>query len=1027
MITANSDTRLFLARVMAWPQEGETFAYVNVHNTFEPSDKSTLRVKNGKTMYPWGGRACRSVDEAINYINWQAQGSGRDIYFCTSTQAMAARKDGKGGRVYYSAMRSQEQAVKLKALFIDIDLKEGDNGYSSMAELSAALGSFLKNSGMPRPTMMVMTGGGVHVYWLLLKPLEINEWLELAYALNEAIRRHGLKCDSQCTIDAARVLRVPGTKNFKYDPPAPVTLHSNLLEYDYANEKIEKALAPYKVRVPYSVSNPSMSILPPKAPLGGVSDLSSGIDMSGAQPVDLNSLVGECGFIAEALSTGGKSFTNPLWNLTTLVATFTTGGRSDAHRMASGHVDYTPAETNALFDRKTDEKLTRDIGWPTCSAIKASGCNHCAVCPHLAENKSPLNFAPKAVAPNTIVNSSQNGQVTPASTIGPSNPSNAASGQHTGVAGASSSYPTAGYTADLPEGYSRNDAGLVTVSHQIDGGVTVWTPITDYPIKDPWLQRNPWVINFTAKLEYGGDTIISVAMKDVGTNEMRKELQEQAFMLTGGSRGFAAFSDFIMAWIQKLQREKDTIVTSVPFGWAVKNGKLGGFVFNGRMYTPKGEETALNTDPELARQFTPTGDKQDWIDCAHIVTDQQRPELDAIIAASFAAPLVRFTGHSGLLLSAYSVESGIGKSTALKIAQAVWGDPVKAVQSLSDTQNSVLNKLGELKSLPVFWDELQSEDDARRFVDTVFRLSLGKEKSRLTSKVIQRTPGTWQTIMVAAANDSLMDAVSSRNKATMAGVYRIFEYIVNPAAPGSPGQIDPTVAQRMVSRLNDNYGQVGVEYAKFLGKNIATIEKHMASTLKGLSTTTNMKPDERFWISMIASLLVGASYANYLGFASIDLARLRDFLLTNLDRLRKARSTHTSDITSVTNVVSILGRFLNEKRSRNTIVTNVVYKGRGKPLTGAITVKTDLTKLDTVMVHVGTDDKTVRIGRSYLLEWLMHNNHPRQVFLEALTGSLNASYVNARLGAGTPVAGAAEHLLEIDLTSTPLMDFISES
>lgn len=1034
--TNNADTRLFLARVVAWPQDGDTPAYVNVHNTFAPTDMSKLKVVKGKTLYPWGGRACRSVDEAINYIKWQYDGSGRDIYFCTSTQSMAQRKDGKGGRVYYNAMRSQEQAVKLKAIFIDIDLKDGDHGYSTMQELTAALGAFLKATGLPRPTMMVMSGGGVHVYWLLHTPLGVNEWLPLAYALNEAIRRHGLKCDSQCTIDSARVLRVPGTSNFKFDPPKPVTLHGNYLDFDYLNTKIEKALEPYKVKVPYSISSPFMSILPPKPPLAGTSDLSAGIDISGAQPVDLNSLVAECGFITEALATGGRSFTNPLWNLTTLISTFTTGSRADAHRMASGHDDYSIQETDELFDRKVEEKLLRDIGWPTCAAIKSSGCSHCAVCVHLSENKSPLNHslkAPNTPASNTIVNqsinSSQNSQVTLAGNIQQAGLQNPPAGQTAGVAAGSSIIPGTGVQdPDLPNGYNRNSDGLILTSYQAEAGVTIWTPVSEYPMKDPWLQRNPWILNFTTKTEHGKDTTVSVSMKDVNTSEMRKELQDQAFLVTGGARGFSNLSDFIMAWIQKLQKEKDSIISSVPFGWAVKDGKVGGFVFSGRMYTPKGEETALNTDPELARQFTPVGERQYWIDCAKIITDQKRPALDAILASSFAAPLVRFTGHSGLLLSAYSVESGIGKSTALKIAQAVWGDPVKAVQSLSDTQNSVLNKMGELKSLPLYWDELQSEDDSKKFVDTVFRLSLGKERSRLTSKVTQRTPGTWQTIMVAASNDSLMDAVANRNKTTMAGVYRIFEYIVTPAGKGAIGQIDPTVAQRKLAKLNDNHGMIGVEYAKFLGTNLETIEKHMASTLKGVGDVTKMHPDERFWVSMIACLIMGASYSNHLGFTDIDVPQLKAFLTGTLAKMRKTRSAHTSDIQNVVNVVSILGRFLNEKRARNTMITNIIYRQRGKPPQGMVhTAGVDMTKMDTIMVHVGKDDKTLRIGRSYLMEWLIENHHPRQVFFEAMEATLGAKYVNARLAAGTPLAGASEHLLEIDLTATPLIDFINES
>lgn len=1021
-----SDMRLFLARVLAWPQDGDTPAYGNIHNTFTSTDKP--RMVKGKPSYPWGGRGCRSVDEAVNYIQWQQSANGRDIYFCTSTQALGEQKQGRGGRIYYNALRSQEHAVKLKALWLDIDLKEGNNGYPTMPELSAALGAFIKASGMPRPTMMVLSGGGVHVYWLLSRALEVNEWMPLAYALNEAVRRHGLKCDSQCTIDSARVLRVPGTKNFKYDPPKPVTLHGNYLDFDYSIERIEKALEPYKVRVPYSVSSPSMSIMPPKAPLQGTSDLSSGIDISGAQPVDLNGLIGECGFITEAIATGGAGFSNPLWNLTTLISTFATGGRTDAHRMASGHHDYSVKETDDLYDRKVEEKLTRNIGWPTCAAIKASGCGHCVTCPHFQHNKSPLNFVPKNPLPGATIISSQIGQIAPAGTQTPPNPSTPAQPPATGQGqGIQPGGTVISHQPDLPMPYGRSNDGKIYLLGTGEAGQTTWYQVCEYVIKDPWLQRDPWTLHFTAETELGKETTVSVIMKDVHTGEMRKNLQEQGFMLGGSAKHFTLFSDFVMAWIQKLQKQKDAIVASVPFGWAVKNGKVGGFVFAGRMYTPSGDEIALNTDPELARQFTPTGNKQDWIDCAHIITDQKRPALDAILASAFAAPLVRFTGHSGLLLSAYSVESGIGKSTALKIAQAVWGDPIKAVQSLSDTQNSVLNKMGELKSLPLYWDELQSEDDARRFVDTVFRLSLGKEKSRMTAKVTQRTPGTWQTMMVAASNDSLMDAIATRNKVTMAGVFRVFEYIVSPPQKGGLGQIDATVAQRMVAKLHDNYGNVGLEYAQFLGQNIAKIEAHMETMLKEISRTSQMNPDERFWVSIMSCLLLGAGYANHLGFTNIDTGELKKFLFETLLKLRRARSTHTSDIKSVVNVVSILGRFLNEKRARNTMVTNVIYRGRGKPPAGTITTKVDMSKLDAIMVHVGQDDHTLRVGRSYLLEWLIANNHPRQVFLEALETELGAKYVNARLAAGTAVAGASEHLIEIDLTSTPLMDFINES
>src|SRR5690606_14855490 len=120
------------------------------------------------------------------------------------------------------------------------------------------------------------------------------------------------------------------------------------------------------------------------------------------------------------------------------------------------------------------------------------------------------------------------------------------------------------------------------------------------------------------------------------------------------------------------------------------------------------------------------------------------------------------------------------------------------------------------------------------------------------------------------------------------------------------------------------------------------------------------RPDERFWVAMIGCLLLGATYSNYLGYTHIDLKSLRDFLLSNLERLRKSRHGQVTDITNVTNVVNIIGRFLNEKRARNTLKTNVIYRGTGKPAPSAVSIVGDWQRLETIMVHIGVDDKVLR-------------------------------------------------------------------
>jgi hypothetical protein len=996
--------------------------------------KVKIDPKTGKPKLPWAGVACRDLGQAVKVIDkFNNTPTTKDVYFCTSTQAYAEKKTSQKGFTWYKAVRASENAVKMKALFIDSDLVDGkseenkDKGYESKEAFGSALVEFLKATGLPRPTIIVSSGGGFHMYWTLMRALSTQDWMPLAYALAEATKRHGFKCDPQCTIDAARVLRVPGTKNYKYDPPRDVTFAGNPLEYDYSNEKIATALEPYKVQVPYSTLNAAMTILPPRTPIQGLSDLSAGIDTSSTAPVKLDSLVFTCGFIAEALATGGSNFQNPLWNLTTLISTFTEGGRADAHRMASGHSDYGPGETDELYDRKMEEKLVKNLGWPKCATIAQSGCSACAACPKFIENKSPLNFGDKVTANlGSNMAMAANGGFSQAANPLPQQVTQPQQQQMATVSpliipGTGQQDP------DLPDGYLRTNMGQVLYPQHLEDGTTTWLPVSRYPMVDPWMQRDPWSLNFTTETEFGKLSQISVPLKDVGTAEMKKSLQEQGFMVTGGPRGFNNLTEFVMAWITKLQTTRDSIVTSVPFGWLVKGGKTQGFVYGGKLHTPAGEEVASNTDPELARQFSPEGDRQPWITAAEMITKQNRPALDAILASAFAGPLVRFTGHSGLLLSAYSIESGIGKSTALKIAQAVWGDPVKAVQSLSDTQNSVLNKLGELRSLPVYWDELKSDDDAKRFVDTVFRLTLGKEKSRMTSKVQQRTPGTWQTVMVAASNESLMDAVTARTRATTAGLYRVFEYTVEKPQPGTPGQIDPTVAQRILAKLHDNYGNVGLEYASYLGRNHQQVEADIAAMLTTVGQETGMQPDERFWIALIGTLLLGARYSNMLGFTNINEVALKLFLYKTLKEMRGQRAAQPVDLRNIANVVNTLARFLNENRARHTLVTNIIHKGRGKPPAGSVEIKHDASRLDALHVHYGLDDKIIRIGQSYLYDWLAANHYPRHVFIRALHEEMKATHINGRLGAGTAFANAAEYLIEIDMKGTPLVNFIDES
>ena len=72
----------------------------------------------------------------------------------------------------------------------------------------------------PRPSIIVRSGSATnaHAYWPLLRPITVD-------ALAEANRRIAAMLGADLrSAEAARILRPPGTWNFKHDPPRPVTV-----------------------------------------------------------------------------------------------------------------------------------------------------------------------------------------------------------------------------------------------------------------------------------------------------------------------------------------------------------------------------------------------------------------------------------------------------------------------------------------------------------------------------------------------------------------------------------------------------------------------------------------------------------------------------------------------------------------------------------------------------------------------------------------------------------------------------------
>lgn len=137
-------------------------------------------------------RFARTIDDALVTVDRAAK-AGCNVYVGIATR----RSDGSGKKDNLEAVR---------ALWVDADFKTNDDARAFAAELKTF---------RLAPSMIVWTGGGLHVYWILKDPLAVRsaDGIARLEAINRGLLdalRHGR---DPGTHNADRILRVPGTQN----------------------------------------------------------------------------------------------------------------------------------------------------------------------------------------------------------------------------------------------------------------------------------------------------------------------------------------------------------------------------------------------------------------------------------------------------------------------------------------------------------------------------------------------------------------------------------------------------------------------------------------------------------------------------------------------------------------------------------------------------------------------------------------------------------------------------------------------
>jgi hypothetical protein len=160
--------------------------------------------------------------------------------------------------------RQGDNVDALKCFWLDVDYGEGHaggEGYATREDALSAVKAFFTRAGLPQP-MIVLSGGGLHVYWPLETGLTRHNWLPYAQGLKAACMRLGLKADHSVTADAARILRVPCTTNRKLPgKERRVDLNPRFLDIGpYDLEEFETLLQ-YELPAPGGAARPTAKVV----------------------------------------------------------------------------------------------------------------------------------------------------------------------------------------------------------------------------------------------------------------------------------------------------------------------------------------------------------------------------------------------------------------------------------------------------------------------------------------------------------------------------------------------------------------------------------------------------------------------------------------------------------------------------------------------------------------------------------------------------------------------------------------------
>lgn len=872
--------------------------------------------------------------------------NGIDAYF-----ALASFKDTEKGR-------KATNAAYLRSFFVDIDAGDG-KPYEDQPTAAGALRAFISSTGLPEPAI-VNSGRGLHAYWALTEAIPVEQWIPRAKAFKRLCVDRGFKADPAVSADAARILRMPGTKNFKSNPPLPVQVivAGSPVTLETFTKALPEEPADLTEAKAYGMDSMTASIAQGEFPPTEFARIARK-SVSGAG----------CAQIANALA-NAETLEEPLWRAALSIAWRCIDAESAIHKLSAAHPEYDPERTIA--------KAQGTKGPVTCQWYRDNYPGHCEGCTQKVT--SPIQLGVK-IAKTEVVNDTYvvEHQL---------EPDNAGVVSTVQVAIPAYPYP-----------YFRGVNGGVYKRVKDDTENVTEVEIYKYDL---------YVTNRQYDSDEQGDgdgELVSVHLH-TPHDGIRRFVAPVAHLLVKEKmrdlllrHGVIALDNelkqimaYLASSIRNLQKLYAADRTRNQMGWTPD---LSGFVLGELEYTAKGVRLApaASATRHLAPLLTPKGSLDEWVKIANFYT---RPGLEVhslALCFGFAAPLLRLYGGievRGAMINLMSNKSGTGKTTVQTVINSIFGHPSELLLKKDDTVNARMQWMGLMNHLPVTMDEVTNLTDEAASA-LIYDIPQGRGRHRMESQSNKMRVNTvsWQTFAISSSNSSMYDKLM-RLKGTADGeIRRIIELQI-----ARPLTITKAESDAVFRSLSQNYGVAGPRFIQYVMHNKAEVDAVFASFRGRLDADLDLDQSDRFYAMAFALALTAGYIAHKLGLFAISIQKLYEISLIHLRSIKASVIAPVID-TALT-ATEALTAFLNENL-QNTLVINAL-KLNGLPNLPIHVPRGPL------RVRLEPDTQEVWIASSLLRDYFVD----RQIDTKsALNGFLMAGMlkhdghaVSKRLGAG---------------------------